>query len=340
VGFCQDFTYDLFISYAHLNNQQRGALDRGWVTDLHDTLRMRLAEKLYVQPSIWRDAGGLDGKVLDDGIREALGNSAVFLAVVSGAFLASKYCVPVELGGFKHPRFPHVVRGRSRIVTVAYEGETETPRSTWPAQLQDVPSVSFCDESADGSTRLYTRPLHSDPEEQYWQRLEKLVRHLKEILVETQKGMTGAEVSALAPPPPAAPKPAAAWQSRWKKPLVHITFQSTDRGRADELATELGNRCIVTLLAGDEANERRQRTYLQNSDGQILLFKCSEVEWAEAQAFRSLNVSTEQGRPRRLAICTDPSCVREFGMRSEFVVPVASGAGSIDEFLASLGQPG
>jgi hypothetical protein len=260
--------------------------------------------------------------------------------VVSGAFLASKYCVPVELAGFKHPRFPHVVRGRSRLVTVAYEGETETPRSAWPAQLQDVPSVSFCDESADGSTRLYTRPLHSDPEEPYWQRLEKVVRHLREILVETQKGMTGADVSGLAPPSTAAPKPAAAWQSRWKKPLVHITFQSTDRRQADDLATELSNRCIVTLLAGDEANERRQRTYLQNSDGQILLFKCSEVGWAEEQALRALNVSTEQGRPKRLAICTDPSCVQEFGLRSEFVVPVATGAGSIDDFLASLGQPG
>ena len=104
------------------------------MTDLHETLRVRLAEKLYVQPAIWRDTGGLDGKVLDAGIREALENSAVFLAVVSGAFLASKYCVPVELAGFRHPRFPLVIRGRSRIVVVAYEGPTETPRSTWPAQ--------------------------------------------------------------------------------------------------------------------------------------------------------------------------------------------------------------
>jgi hypothetical protein len=65
VGFCQDFKYDLFISYAHLNNQKPGSQDQGWVTDLHETLRVRLAEKLYVQPAIWRDTGGLDGKVLD-----------------------------------------------------------------------------------------------------------------------------------------------------------------------------------------------------------------------------------------------------------------------------------
>ena len=339
MGFCQDFKYDLFISYAHLNNQRPGSLDKGWVTDLHEVLRLRLAEKLFVEPAIWRDAGGLDGKVLDDGIREALENSAVFLAVVSGAFLASKYCLPVELAGFKHPRFPLVVRDRSRIVVVAYEGERETPRANWPPQLRDVPCVPFCDDAADGSSTLYTRPQLSDPDEPYWKRLEHLVRHLKEILFEAQKGLTGAEISSLAPPPPVAAKPPAAWQSRWQKPLVHITFQSPDRPQADRLATELGERCVVTLLAGDETNERRQRTYLQNSDGQILLFKCSDVGWAEEQALRALNLATEQGRPKRLAICTDPSCVQEFGLRSDFVMPLASGgAGSIDAFIASLGQ--
>ena len=338
MGFCQDFKYDLFISYAHLNNEKAGSLDKGWVTDLHETLRVKLAEKLFVPPAIWRDAGGLDGKVIDDGIREALENSAVFLAVVSGAFLASPYCAAVELAGFRHPRVPVVIRGRSRIVAVAYEGSKETPRSRWPPNLQDVPCVSFCDEQDDGSSRLYTRPLHSDPAEPYWQRLEHLVRHLKEILTEVQKGLTGAEVSALAPPSPVVPKPLAAWQIRWQKPLVHITFQQSDRDQADRLAAELGTRCTVTLLAGDAANERRQRTYLQNSDGQILLFKCADVGWAEEQALRSLNVATEQGRPKRLAICTDPSCLQEFGIRSEFVVPLENGGRSTDDFITSLGQ--
>ncbi len=337
MAFCQGFNYDVFVSYAHLNNERAASLDRGWVTDLHETLRVKLAEKLYVQPAIWRDEGGLDGKVLTDGIRQALENSAVFLAVVSGAFLASSYCVPIELSGFRHPRFPPVVRGRSRIVVVAYEGSNETPRARWPPQLQDVPCVSFCDERADGASTLYTRPLHSDPDEPYWQRLGQLVRHLKEILTEVQKGMTGAEVSTLAPPVPAAPKPPAAWQTRWQKPLIHITYPPAARREADRLATDLRERCTVTLLAAEAANEKRHRMYLQNADGQILLFNCSDIAWAEEQALQSLNVAAEQGRPKRLAVCADGACVNDFGIRSDFVVPLAN-AGAVEEFIASLGQ--
>jgi hypothetical protein len=338
VAFCQDFDYDVFVSYAHLNNAKAASLDKGWVTDLHEALRVKLAEKLYVQPAIWRDEGGLDGKVLDDGIRQALENSAVFLAVVSGAFLASNYCVPIELGGFRHPRFPLVIRGSSRIVVVAYEGPKETPRSTWPEQIRDVPCVAFCDEFDDGSSRLYTRPQHSDPDEPYWRRLDELVRHLRSVLTEVKKGLSGAEVSTLAPPAPvAAPKPAPAWQMRWQKPMVHITYLSSVKARADQLANELRARCTVTLLAAEAANEKRQRMYMQNADGQILLFNCSDLGWAEEQALESLNVATQQGRPKRLAICADESCVNDFGIRSEFVVPIANGGQAADEFIASLG---
>jgi hypothetical protein len=94
----------------------------------------------------------------------------------------------------------------------------------------------------------------------------------------------------------------------------------------------------VTLLAGDAVNEKRQRMYLQNADGQILLFNCSDIGWAEEQALRSLNVATEQGRPKRLAISAEASCLDDFGIRSEFVVPLANGGPSTDEFIASLGQ--
>jgi hypothetical protein len=164
------------------------------------------------------------------------------------------------------------------------------------------------------------------------------VRHLKEILNEVQKGLSGAEVSTLALPAPIAPKAAAAWQTRWQKPLVHITYPAPDREKADRLAAQLRERCTVTILAGEAANEKRQRTYLQNADGQILLFNCSDVGWAEEQALRSLNVATEQGRPKRVAICTDASCLQDFGIRSDFVVPLENGGPSADEFIASLGQ--
>src|SRR5579884_1754980 len=130
MGFCQDFQYDVFVSYAHLNNQALGLHEQGWVTNLEDVLRVKLSEKIFKKPEIWRDNGGLDGKLIDDGIKAALENSAVFLAIVSGAFLNSTYCCPVELGAFQTSKFPVKVREYSRIVVAAYDSLVEIPAAT------------------------------------------------------------------------------------------------------------------------------------------------------------------------------------------------------------------
>ena len=72
-----DFSYDLFISYAHANDQRIAEDDNGWVTDLHDVLAKKLWEEMRVKPHIWRDEGGLDGKQVHQGIEDALKSSAV-----------------------------------------------------------------------------------------------------------------------------------------------------------------------------------------------------------------------------------------------------------------------
>ena len=64
-----DFAYDVFISYAHVNDQRIAEEDQGWVTDLHDVLSKKLLEEMRVRPKIWRDEGGLDGREVAPGDR-------------------------------------------------------------------------------------------------------------------------------------------------------------------------------------------------------------------------------------------------------------------------------
>jgi hypothetical protein len=47
-----DFADDLFISYAHVNDQRIADDDDGWVTDLHDILSKKLLEEMRVKPKI------------------------------------------------------------------------------------------------------------------------------------------------------------------------------------------------------------------------------------------------------------------------------------------------
>src|SRR5437773_8308726 len=114
-GIVPGFQYDLFISYAHANNQY------GWITEFQEDLSNLLWEQLGSQPRIWWDTPGLDGQAVHEGIRQAVYESAVFVPISSIAYLASAYCGPFELqpfATFQHPVFPLVVGTYKRIVVV------------------------------------------------------------------------------------------------------------------------------------------------------------------------------------------------------------------------------
>jgi hypothetical protein len=182
-----NFAYDVFISYAHLNNLKLAPEDEGWVTDLNKTIRMKLWEGLQAEPRIWFDQRGLDGRVIDEGIQQALHQSAVLLVVVSGAYLASDYCHAElkEFLGYPHPAFSLSVRGFKRVVVVVYDDES---RAKWPPDLLDAPTTIFFEsDAATGSQIRYNKPRRSDPAP-YWDSIDKLTRHLSAVLREMQRG--------------------------------------------------------------------------------------------------------------------------------------------------------
>ena len=49
------FEQDVFISYAHIDNQPLLEDSKGWVTRFHRILETRLAQLLGAKPKIWRD---------------------------------------------------------------------------------------------------------------------------------------------------------------------------------------------------------------------------------------------------------------------------------------------
>lgn len=47
--------YDVFISFAHIDNETLSQEQEGWIAMLHHALRVRLAQLLGENPEIWRD---------------------------------------------------------------------------------------------------------------------------------------------------------------------------------------------------------------------------------------------------------------------------------------------
>src|SRR5215469_14211529 len=95
MAYVPGYTGDVFISYAHLDNQD------GWVTDVKSKLASRLTSDLAGEPEIWFDADRLrTGDIFKQEIRDKLSNTLMLVAIISPSFLKSQFCIEEELGWF------------------------------------------------------------------------------------------------------------------------------------------------------------------------------------------------------------------------------------------------
>lgn len=87
-----NFEEDIFINYAHLDNQTSILSNSGWVDGMHALLLERLSVLMGEQPKIWRDVvmGGNDE--LTPTIVLRLAKTAFLVSVISPSFVKSVWC--------------------------------------------------------------------------------------------------------------------------------------------------------------------------------------------------------------------------------------------------------
>jgi hypothetical protein len=117
-AYVPQYQYDIFVSYADVDNEIFPGKDQGWVTTLIDTLKIFLAQEIGS-----KDAFSLCSKAMLGGnipstynSIEYLENSAVFLLILSPAYLKSEKC-NLELNAF----LAKVGENSDRIFIVEYK---------------------------------------------------------------------------------------------------------------------------------------------------------------------------------------------------------------------------
>jgi hypothetical protein len=146
MAFISDYEHDVFVSYAHLDNQGETAWVSTLVRHLDTDLRQRLGTK---DLRIWIDET-LDGnRPLTPEIMRAIQRSATLLVVMSSGYLASEWCAKERNAflGFVHDC---VAAGRIFIVHCR-----ETDRTAIPPEFGDLIGFKFWtqDPEAGGATR-------------------------------------------------------------------------------------------------------------------------------------------------------------------------------------------
>jgi hypothetical protein len=94
--------HNIFISYAHVDDKAFGDQPKGWVTNLVDALKTKLAEYLGREEyfDLWQDRNKLHGNdLIQDTIMETLDQTDILLIILSPGYLNSKWC-QLELDRF------------------------------------------------------------------------------------------------------------------------------------------------------------------------------------------------------------------------------------------------
>ncbi len=87
--------YDLFISYAHVDDMPLPGVEKGWVETLFETLHSQAGEKIGRLEAfqMWQDRRNLKGNDdFNETILGAIRESATFLVILSQGHLESTYC--------------------------------------------------------------------------------------------------------------------------------------------------------------------------------------------------------------------------------------------------------
>ena len=206
------YEHDLFISYAHIDNQPLTADQVGWVTRFHGTLAAQLSMRLGSVARIWRDDKLRGNDVFADEIAQKFASTALLVSVLSPRYLASDWCRR-ELVGFctEAAREGGLALGnKARVFKVVKT--PVTTQSALPPQVRDAKGYDFFSD-VDGA------PLELDPAygakyaEAYFRQVSilawELAQLLKKMLAEALP-QDAANDPAAAPAVPAAPSAVAA----------------------------------------------------------------------------------------------------------------------------------
>ena len=86
MAFLPGHEIDVFISYAHLDNQLQ------WVSKFHRLLDIRLGEYLGEKPHIWRDPHISGHDYFEEKLVSNLGKTAIFLPILTPRYIKSSWC--------------------------------------------------------------------------------------------------------------------------------------------------------------------------------------------------------------------------------------------------------
>jgi hypothetical protein len=194
-----DFEGDAFISYAHMDNVELVEGHRGWVSNLHRALEVRVGQLLGKQPHIWRDPKLQGNDFFEDTLVEKLQRVAALVPVISPRYVKSEW-TRKELDEFwKAAREQGGVRFEDKV-RVFKVLKTPVPLEMHPPELQPLLGYEFFKVDPEtGRVRELDEIFGPEAQRDFWLKLDDLAHDICCLLEIVQKhegpggGQTGSQ---------------------------------------------------------------------------------------------------------------------------------------------------
>src|SRR5436190_23035067 len=87
-----EFANDVFVSYAHIDDQTLAEGQPGWISTLHRALEVRLEQLLGKEARIWRDPKLQGNDIFADRLVDRFPGVGVLVSALSPRYVKSEWC--------------------------------------------------------------------------------------------------------------------------------------------------------------------------------------------------------------------------------------------------------
>jgi hypothetical protein len=177
-----NFVDEIFISYAHIDNDSLKQGLEGWITKFHHALEIRVAQVRGQPPKVFRDPKLQGNDVFGDVLMARLRKAALMVSVLSPGYIQSEWCSR-ELDEFctTLSAAGRLVLGdhKARVFKIV---KTAVPLASTPEVFQALIGYEFFQLDPKGRPRELDEIYGPEAEREFWARLNDLAYDIAELL--------------------------------------------------------------------------------------------------------------------------------------------------------------
>ncbi len=189
------FPTDIFISYAHIDDESLIQNQKGWITEFHRALDIRLAQLLGRRPVIWRDDSLQGNHVFDKQIVDQFSKVAIMISIITPRYVKSDWCIKEvdEFYNTSQTNIGFTVSNKARIFKVI---KTPVRIEQHPEKISGVLGYEFYNtDPGTGRVKELSQAFGNETERLYWEKLDDLAHDISSFLESLELPQSGASSS-------------------------------------------------------------------------------------------------------------------------------------------------